>query len=447
MSEHLTVQVALLRDHLLTSAEETVNQVLVAVQPTRRVDPGPTQANIVLVLDDSGSMTGVPLEHTLAATRAIIEHLGPYDQLAIVGFADDAEVVHPLAGRGHRDSLLRVTEPWFWNHGRRGYGTNMALGLQRAAEELRRHARPDRIQRVVLLTDGFASNPDQTLDVARSLVTDRISLVTLGFGGQFDMAFMDRIAAMSGGACEYIDPRNLHAAVANFLDQLASIQNQITDNTRVTLRFRGNHRITDFFQTHPKVIYHGLAHLDAQRQVTHRLANVERKAGLELLFTVIHPQDEAGRKLVAEVDVTYDIPAAALFDQTITTRVVVEYGDDAAAFARVEPRVQARYNEAFVEKQQLRVRQLVEAGQHDDAMRVLGTIRKRGNEEVRSLAEGTMRKLQRDAKVDPEELFRLKMGTQRKSRPAPSADAPSADAPRIEASNAAGPDAASGGEP
>jgi hypothetical protein len=414
MSEHLILQVVPLREHILSRNEETVNQVLVALQPARQLQVGPTQSNIMLCLDDSGSMSDMPIAQVLAATRAIVDHLGPHDQLGIVGFADDAELVHPLASRMQRDSLLRVTDPYVWAHGRRGYGTNMALGLQRAAEELRRHAQPNRVQRIIVLTDGFASNPDQTIEMARTISQDRISLTALGFGGEFDMNFMDRIAAFSGGACEYIDPRHMGAAISNFLDQLTSIQNQLTDNARITLRFRGDHRITDFFQTHPKVIYHGLARLGEDRTWSHRLADVERKAGLEMLFTIVHPQDAPGRKLVAEVEVHYDLPGANLFDQVLKERILITYGDDERAWSQVEARVQRRYNEAFVEKQQLRARQLVEAGQTDEAVKFLNTIKKRGNEDVARLAEGTIRKIQEKGGVDNEELFRLKMGTQKK---------------------------------
>ncbi|TVQ95580.1 MAG: VWA domain-containing protein [Deltaproteobacteria bacterium] len=413
----LLLQIATLRDHVLTRHEETVNQVLVALQPTDLLDIGPNRANIVLVLDDSGSMTGQPIEQVLAATRAIIDQLGPRDQLAIVGFADDAELVHPLAPLSRRDSLLRVTDPYIWSHGRRGYGTNMALGLRRAREELRRQNDPGRINRIIVLTDGFASNPDHTLDIAREIAAQRIAIVSLGFGGDFDMAFMDQIAAPSGGACEYIDPRHMDAAIRRFLDHLSAIQDQLTDNARISLSFRGDHRVTDFYQTWPRTICYGLARLDADRRWSHRLADVERKQGLEMLFTVIHPADRPGRKLVADVEVRFDIPAAGRFDEVLTGRITVEYGDDEARFLEVDQRVQRRYNDAFVEKQQLRARQLVEAGDNAAAGRVLGTIRKRGNPEVRELAEGTLRKLEQQGGVDRESLYRLKMGTQRKRPP------------------------------
>jgi hypothetical protein len=292
----------------------------------------------------------------------------------------------------------------------------MALGLQRGMDELRRHMHPTRVSRLILLTDGFSSNPEQTLEIARQVSADRVAIVSLGFGGEFDMNFMDQIAAYSGGAAEYIDPRNINSAISSFLDQLSSIQNQLTNNARITLRFRGDHRITDFYQTHPKVIYHGLARLEPDRSWSHRLADVERKAGLEMLFTVVHPKDSPGRKLVADVEVHYDVPAAGLVDQMLSGRVVVEYGEDERAFMTVDPRVQRRYNDAFVEKQQLRARQLIDSGQVDDAMRVLGTIKKRGNDDVKKLAEGTLKKLRDDGKVDAEDMFRLKMGTQKKLR-------------------------------
>ena len=412
----LELQIRPLRQHILASGEETVNQFLVALQPRAQTNIGPTRTNIMLVVDDSGSMSGPPIEHVLGATRAIILRLSQHDNLGIVGFADDAQLVHPIVNGTRRDTLYRVTDPYVWAHGRRGYGTNMALGLQRAWDELRRNRDRNAVHRIIVLTDGFASNPAQTLDIAEQISRDGIAIVTLGFGGEFDMGFMDRIAGLSGGACEYIDRRHLDAAIGNFLDQLASIQNQLTDNTRIKLRFRGKHRITDFFQTHPKIIYHGLARLDSDRTWRHRLADVEKKAGLEMLFTVTHPRDTPGRRLVADVEVTYDLPSAGLTDQTVTGQMLIEYGDDRTRFMSVDSAVQRRYNDAFVEKQQTRARQLLDAGQTDKALQVLGTIRKRGDDHVKELAEGTIRKIREQGGVENEQLFQLKMGTQKKSK-------------------------------
>lgn len=423
----LLLQVACLRDHILSCDEETVNQVLVALQPTDGLEIGPNRSNILLVLDDSGSMTGQPIEQVLAATRAIVDGLGPWDQLGVVGFADDAELVHPLAPASHRDSLIRVTDPYVWAHGRRGYGTNMAVGLQRAHEELRRHADPRRTQRIIVLTDGFASNPDHTLDIARRIAAERTSIVSLGFGGEFDMTFMDRIAAPSGGACEYIDPRYMDAAIRRFLDHLSAIQDQLTDNARMALTFRGGHRVTDYYQTWPRTLYHGLARLGPDRVWSHRLADVERQQGLEMLFTITHPPQPPGRQIIATIDVRYDVPAAGLRDQQLLGEIPITFGHDEQAFRKVDPRVQRRYNDAFVEKQQHRARELVEGGQTQAATQVLGTIRKRGNAEVRALVEGTIRKLQERGGVDREAMFRLKMGTQRKRPPEERDTLPTAD--------------------
>lgn len=414
MIEHLQLKLELLRDYVSTAHDEVINQLSIRLEPYRHESIGPNRSNIILVLDDSGSMTGEPIAQVLAAARAIIDHLGPYDRLGIVGFADEAELVHPIVGPSDRGSLMRVCDPYIWSHGRRGYGTNMPLGLKRAWEELERNYERGRINRMLVLTDGFASNPDATLDLAQRITADGVSLVSLGFGGEFDMDFMDKLAAPSGGACDYIDPRHLNETIRYFLDHLVVIQDQLTDNTEMTISFQGQHRVTDFYQVHPKVIYHGLAKLGASRSWEHRLADVERKQGLEMLFTLTHPRMPPGIHHVADVEVRYDLPALDQFDLVLKASLEVEYGDDELSFQLVNQRIQALYTEAFVQKQQFRARSLLDRGETQQAIKVLGTIRKRANPEVKAMAEGTLRKLAAEERVEREELFRLKMGTQRK---------------------------------
>lgn len=419
--EHLTLQILPLRRYLLREHEESVNQILVALQPRANLKAGPTRNNIMLVIDDSGSMSGAPIQQVLLATRAIVSRLRPWDRLGIVGFGDEAELVHPLADISRRQTMLRATEPWAWSHGRRGYGTNMAAGLRIAERALRAAADPEHVNRIIILTDGNASNPEATMEVARLLARQRIAMVSLGFGGDFDMDFMDGIASLSGGACEYIDPRTPRGAIENFVEQLSRIQDQLTDNTTLTLRFAGQHRVRDYWQTHPRVIYHGLVETSAEHVWSRRLADVERREGLELLFTMIHPKSAESSEHALTVDVEYDLPGLGLRRQQLSGELHLEYGDDGARWAAVESRVQQRYNDAFVEKQQARARALIAQGQTSQALRVLGTIKKRGRGDVKEMATGTMKKLKEEGRVSSEELYRLKMGTQKK-RPAANRD-------------------------
>lgn len=412
--DYLTLQILPLRSYLLREHEESVNQVLVALQPRQNLSAGPTRNNIMLVIDDSGSMSGAPIQQVLRATQAIISRLRPWDRLGIVGFGDEAELISPLTDVRQTQRLLRATEPWAWSHGRRGYGTNMAAGLRLAERALRAASSADRVNRIIILTDGNASNPEATMEVARQLARQQVAMVSLGFGGDFDMDFMDGIAGLSGGACEYIDPTSPRAAIENFVDQLSRIQDQLTDNTTLTLRFAERHRVRDYWQTHPRIIYHGLVETDAAHAWSKRLADVERREGLELLFSMTHPKSDRASEHVLTVEVTYDLPALGLRRQRLRGELHLRYGDDGALWAQVETRVQARYNDAFVEKQQARARALIAQGMNEQALKVLGTIKKRGRADVREMASGTIKKLQREGSVSNEELYRLKMGTQKK---------------------------------
>src|SRR5690606_70060 len=48
---------------------------------------------VVLVIDTSSSMSGMPLQRTQAAAKAFINALGPDDPVAIVTFSNDATVL------------------------------------------------------------------------------------------------------------------------------------------------------------------------------------------------------------------------------------------------------------------------------------------------------------------------------------------------------------------
>jgi len=53
----------------------------------------PVPVNAVLILDRSGSMSGVKIERAREAARALVQALGPADRLAVVEFSSGASVL------------------------------------------------------------------------------------------------------------------------------------------------------------------------------------------------------------------------------------------------------------------------------------------------------------------------------------------------------------------
>lgn len=159
---------------------------------------------VTLVLDVSGSMGGDPIAHVLKASEIVGELLGERDRLAVVTFADEAQVRFGLtamdrAGRDRLRVALRDVHA--------GGSTNMHGGIGAAAAMLL--TAPAGLRRVmVVLSDGQPnvgiSSPSDLADYVRGL---GVAVSSLGFGLHHDENVLDAIATAGSGRYAYIaDP-------------------------------------------------------------------------------------------------------------------------------------------------------------------------------------------------------------------------------------------------
>jgi len=81
----------------------------------------------------------------------------------------------------------------------------------------------------------------------------------------------------------------------------------------------------------------------------------------------------------------------------------------------MEPEVKARYDDAFVVSQQMKAEQARKAGDVDQAVKLWGTIKKRGNPDMQQLAEGTIKKL-KGGTLTESDARQAVAGTQKKLR-------------------------------
>jgi Ca-activated chloride channel family protein len=118
-------------------------------------------ADVVVVLDRSGSMGGDPMANALGSIRELIEQLGSEDRLALVTYSNDAAVRWPL-------ERAAATARTRWITGiasiAAGGGTNMSSGLDLAHELLASARQQDREARILLLSDGHANQGDASPD-------------------------------------------------------------------------------------------------------------------------------------------------------------------------------------------------------------------------------------------------------------------------------------------
>jgi Ca-activated chloride channel homolog len=146
---------------------------------------------LVLVLDRSGSMAGLPLEKAKQACLASLEALLPTDRLEIITFDSEPSVVVPMQrvlGRGRiAAEIARI---------RAGGGTAITPGLELAFRDLAPVVA--RRKHVILLTDGN-SDSDGMLELVSSAAASGISTTTIGFGTGVAEGLLQRIAETGGG--------------------------------------------------------------------------------------------------------------------------------------------------------------------------------------------------------------------------------------------------------
>jgi Ca-activated chloride channel homolog len=162
--------------------------------------------NLSLVLDHSGSMEqDERLENAKIAVNYLIDHLNSDDNLSIVIYDHFVDVLHgssPVTDKEHLKHKIHRIIP-------RG-ATNISGGLSKGYEEVKSTYSPNKLNRVLLLSDGLANEgitDDYLLDmIAKDHAhTDNITLSTFGLGHEFNEQLMHNLAESGAGNYYYIE--------------------------------------------------------------------------------------------------------------------------------------------------------------------------------------------------------------------------------------------------
>lgn len=183
--------------------------VLMAHAQGQKIDPQERRpVNLVFSLDTSGSMSGEPLDYLKASMRAIAGSLKAGDVASIVTWDSTQNVVlqsHEVSGRDD-DTLIEHIERL-----EAGGSTDLHAGLVTAYDLARADFSPDRINRVVLISDGGANTGVTDLQIISDAAEDTdgegIYMVGVGVGssGYYSDELMDAVTDAGKGSYLFID--------------------------------------------------------------------------------------------------------------------------------------------------------------------------------------------------------------------------------------------------
>ena len=193
-------------------------------------------ATLVFVIDTSGSMSRENrLELVKRALRLLVRELRPTDQIGIVTYGNRGHaILNPTEAR-HDDYILEVIDGLY-----PGGSTNAEEGLRLGYEMADRWLNPERITRIILLSDGVANvgqtGPEAILNQVRKYVNEGVTLSTVGVGmGNYNDVLMEQLANDGDGNYFYID--NLTEAWKSFVDNLTSTLQVIARDAKIQVSF------------------------------------------------------------------------------------------------------------------------------------------------------------------------------------------------------------------
>jgi Ca-activated chloride channel family protein len=354
---------------------------------------GHTPVNLALVLDRSGSMGGGRMENAKEAALMVVDRLSPTDVLSVVAYDDVVEVLVPAAPAVEKEAIkarIRSLRP-------RG-STALFAGVSKGLEEVRRHAAPGRVNRVILLSDGQAnvgpSSPNELGRLGLSAAKEGISVSTMGIGLGYNEDLMTQLASRSDGNHAFVErPEDLARVFGLELGDVLSV---VVKDVVIKVSFAEGVR--------PLRLLNRDVDTDGSMAI---LTLNQLYAGQEkfFLFEVELPASGAGSsREVASVDVTYD-NLVSRKPERVEGRARARFSDDVAAVRdSTDATVMVAASEAMGTRANRQAVVLRDQGKVEEARRVLDDNAGYLREQAQRYQAPKLLQLSRDNEVDAKNM-------------------------------------------
>jgi Ca-activated chloride channel family protein len=205
-AEQILVDVTLSNPVLLDTGRQT-NYLRVGLTGFEIEDKGERPpVNAALVIDCSGSMGGEKIRQAKQAGHTAVDMLRDGDVISIIAYSDSAWLVLPatVLTRWNRNQFHNAI-----NRLQAGGSTALFAGVSMGSRELDYYISQNRVNRVILLSDGLANvgpdSPGELGDYGEILKRKGISVTTIGLGNGYNADLMYELAARSDGNHSFVE--------------------------------------------------------------------------------------------------------------------------------------------------------------------------------------------------------------------------------------------------
>lgn len=190
--------------------------------------------NLSLVLDRSGSMYGERMDQAKQAAKYALRFLNEDDILSIITYESEVQVLLPATRVTNKEKIERMIDEL-----EVAGSTALFAGVASGAREVRKFLSKERVNRVVLISDGMANvgpeSPAALADLGYSLRKEGISVTTIGLGLGYNEDLMTRLASSSDGNHAFVEsPRDL---VRIFDKEFQDVLSVAAGNVEIIIEF------------------------------------------------------------------------------------------------------------------------------------------------------------------------------------------------------------------
>jgi Ca-activated chloride channel family protein len=317
--------------------------------------------NVAIVLDESSSMSGEKIARAKEAAILAVSKLSAKDVVSIVTYNSTVNVLVPATRVTNKSRLYDAIETI-----RANGSTALFAGTSKGAFEVRKFLDRERVNRVVLLSDGMANvgpdSPSALGQLGRSLAKEGMSVSTIGLGLGYNEDLMTQLANYSDGNHEFVENS---ADLARVFDrEFGDAMSVVAQNVEIEILCDKGVRPIRIIGRDGTII--------GNRVVTsmNQLYSAQQNY---VVLEVEVPASEAGlKRKVADVQVKYNNMA---LQKTMTAKNLIE-----ASFTESEQRVKesidrGAYEAAIEQVANVEARKAVELRDRGDVVGAQKTLR------------------------------------------------------------------------
>ena len=347
MADELSLMTTLNKANVPVTSTQQLIYVLIEAKPSQVVSQTRMSLNFGFVLDRSGSMRGDKVERLKDAMVLALDKLAKDDVVSVTVFNDRSQTIAksgPYSSQGTLISKIRRL--------RAGGGTQMSRGLSLGLREVYANFAEDRVNQVLLLTDGQTyGDESQCEKLAKEAGEHKIPIQALGLGDDWNEDLLDEIGLLSGGDSDLIESAD--EIVPFFSQTIERSQKAVIRNAQMVLRLVSGVVPRQVWQVTPVIANLGYTPI-GEHDVQVQLGELDAEQGKAVLIEMLLPPRKAGRYRVAQAEVTFDLPQQSITRALARADIVVTYTSDSQLVRAYDARLMNLVEKVTVYKLQTR---------------------------------------------------------------------------------------------